>query len=61
MPVCSFCKGQYEFPRGTTVVEKDGTIKFYCSSKCRKNANMGRQPKKVNWVRKKKKDNSVKI
>jgi large subunit ribosomal protein L24e len=52
MPVCTFCRGQYEFPRGTTVVMKDGAVKFYCSSKCRKNSEMGRKSKKVKWVRK---------
>jgi large subunit ribosomal protein L24e len=52
MPVCSFCRSQYEFPRGTTVVQKDGTVKFFCSSKCRKNSEMGRNNKKVAWVQK---------
>ncbi len=26
MPVCSFCRGGYEFPRGTTVVQKSGDV-----------------------------------
>ncbi len=52
MPACSFCKSQYEWPRGMTVVQKDGTIKYFCSSKCRKNSNMGRDNRKVNWVKK---------
>jgi len=52
MPVCSFCKKQYEFPRGITVVQKDGNAKYFCCSKCRKNSTMGRNPKKVSWVRK---------
>lgn len=52
MPKCSFCKGQYEFPRGTTVVHKDGTPKHFCSSKCRKNSEMGRDNRKVHWVKK---------
>ena len=52
MPVCSFCKQDYEFPRGTTVVQKDGKIKHYCTSKCRKNSEMGRDNKKVEWVKK---------
>ena len=54
MPKCSFCKQNYEWPRGLTVVQKDGSIKFYCSSKCRKNANMGRDNRKVKWVKKQK-------
>lgn len=52
MPVCSFCKNAYEFPRGITVVQKDSSVKFFCSSKCRKNMEMGRLSKKVKWVKK---------
>ena len=52
MPVCSFCKNAYEFPKGTTVVQKDSSVRYYCSSKCRKNAEMGRLSKKVKWIRK---------
>jgi len=52
MPVCSFCKNAYEFPRGTTVVQKDGSVRYYCSSKCRKNMEMGRLSKKVKWIKK---------
>ena len=52
MPVCSFCKKAYEFPRGTTVVQKDASVRYYCSSKCRKNSEMGRLTKKVKWVQK---------
>ncbi len=57
MPVCSFCKKGYEFPRGTTVVQKSGVVRYYCSSKCRKNSEMGRVSKKVGWVRAKTRDN----
>ena len=52
MPVCFFCKNNYEFPKGTTVVQKDGGARHYCSSKCRKNMEMGRLSKKVKWIRK---------
>ena len=56
MPVCSFCKKAYEFPRGTTVVQKSGDVRYYCSSKCRKNSEMGRVSKKVKWIKKVKKN-----
>ena len=52
MPTCSFCKKNYEIPRGLTVFTFDGRSIFYCSSKCRRNANLKRDPKKVNWVKK---------
>ena len=50
MPTCSFCKKSYNFPRGTTVVQLDSSVKYFCSSKCRKNNEMGRLNKKVKWV-----------
>ena len=52
MPVCTFCKNSYKFPKGTTVVQKDASVRYYCSSKCRKNMEMGRLNKKVKWIRK---------
>lgn len=52
MPNCSFCKKSYHVHKGLTIFNIDGKSLFYCSSKCRKNANLGRDPKKVNWVRK---------
>jgi large subunit ribosomal protein L24e len=54
MTQCSFCKKQYEIPRGMTIVQKDGSLRYYCSSKCRKNSNMGRDSKKLTWITKSK-------
>lgn len=51
---CSFCKTNYEFPHGITVVQKDGEPRYFCSSKCRKNSQMGRDNRKVKWVTKNK-------
>ncbi|RMD45817.1 50S ribosomal protein L24 [Candidatus Pacearchaeota archaeon] len=50
MPTCYFCRKNYEIPRGITVVQKDGAVRHFCSSKCRKNFEMGRQSKKVKWI-----------
>ena len=52
MPKCTFCKQDYEFPKGTTVVQKDGTPFHFCSSKCKKNKEMGRDNRKVKWIKK---------
>ena len=52
MPRCSFCKSNYEFPRGITVIQRDGTPRTYCSSKCKKNSEMGRDNRRVKWVTK---------
>lgn len=50
MPTCSFCKRAYQWPHGVSVVQKDGSVRFYCSGKCRKNNNMGRNNKKLKWT-----------
>ena len=52
MPTCSFCKINYEIPAGLTIFTVDGKSIHYCSSKCRKNAKLGRDPKRVKWVKK---------
>ncbi len=43
----------YDVPKGLTLVMKDGTINYFCSSKCKKNMLMKRR--KVRWITKKKK------
>jgi ribosomal protein L24E len=48
MPKCSYCGQNYEFPRGLTLVDLVGRIRYYCSSKCRKYAAMNR--KKGKWA-----------
>jgi len=50
MPKCVYCGKMYEFPRGLSFITKDGTVHYFCSSKCKKNMQMKRR--KVNWVRK---------
>lgn len=53
MRTCSFCKEEIEVGTGKMYVKKDGTIYFFCSSKCEKNQiELGRVPRKVKWVKK---------
>ena len=59
MPTCSFCKKSYKEPRGLTVFTFDGRSVYFCSSKCRRNADLKRDPKKVNWVKREKKMKNV--
>jgi len=54
MPKCSYCGREYEIHRGLTLVKNDGSIKYLCSGKCRKNMKMKRR--KVRWISKKKKE-----
>ncbi len=55
MPICSFCKKHYDFPRGLTIFTFDGKAVHFCSSKCKRNMDLKRDSKKVNWVKREKK------
>lgn len=55
MPACSFCKKNYAEHKGLTVFTFDGRTVHLCSSKCRRNADLKRDPKKVNWIKREKK------
>lgn len=55
MPTCSFCKKNYAEHKGLTVFTFDGRSVHFCSSKCRRNADLGRDAKKVNWIKREKK------
>jgi len=48
--VCSFCGIQLEPGTGKMYVKKDGSILFFCSSKCQNNQKLGRVPRRVEWT-----------
>ncbi|HDR53597.1 MAG TPA: 50S ribosomal protein L24e [archaeon] len=52
---CTFCGSEIIRNRGIMLVKNDGSTQNFCSSKCEKNLLMGRNPRKVRWVRKSKK------
>jgi len=54
MPTCTFCKKNFKEPRGLTIYSFDGKPTFFCSSKCRKNTALKRDPKKTDWVKRRK-------
>jgi len=47
---CSFCDKIIEPGTGKMFVKRDGTIFYFCSSKCQKNQKLGRVPRKVRWT-----------
>lgn len=55
MAKCNFCNSVVKQGRGKTFVARDGRALNFCSSKCEKNFLLGRNPKRVNWIRKAKK------
>jgi len=61
MPTCSFCKKHYKEPRGLTVFTFDGRSVHFCSSKCKRNLDLKRDPKKVNWIKREKKGKKAEL
>ena len=51
MPDCSFCDSEIKKGTGLIYTKKDGTVFYYCSSKCRKNAlNLKREGRRQAWT-----------
>ena len=48
--VCSFCGVPLEPGTGKMLVKKDGTIFYFCSTKCGNNHKLGRVPRRVQWT-----------
>lgn len=50
---CSFCDRAVAKGSGTMLAKNDGTILWFCSSKCKKNMiELGRDPRKFKWTAK---------
>jgi len=50
MRTCSFCGGLVEPGTGKMFVKKDGTLFFFCCTKCQNNYRLGRVPRRVAWT-----------
>ncbi len=50
--VCHYCGREIEPGTGLMYVRNDGTILWFCSSKCFKLWKMGRDPRKLKWTAK---------
>ncbi len=48
---CSFCSRRIEPGTGKMFVKRDGSVLYFCSSKCEKNMlKLGRNPRRVRWT-----------
>lgn len=51
---CSFCGKDFRFGTGIMYVKSDGTVYWFCSSKCRKSQlKLGRDARKLKWAKRK--------
>ncbi len=48
---CSFCGAEIEKGTGLMFVKNDGTVLWFCSHKCFRNHQLGRNPRKLKWAR----------
>jgi len=51
MPTCSYCGKTAAMGSGLRLFKKDGTSLYYCSRKCIRNHDMGRNPRRMKWTR----------
>lgn len=50
---CSYCGKPVRIGTGTMLVRNDGSILYFCSSKCKKNLlKLGRDARKFKWTNK---------
>ena len=48
---CTFCDSEIEQGSGLMFVKKDGTVSYFCSSKCKRNAlNLKREGRRQKWT-----------
>lgn len=47
---CTFCGSLMEEGTGTMLVKKDGSLAYYCRSKCKNNNKLGRVARRVEWT-----------
>ncbi len=58
--VCSFCGKEIEPGTGRMYVRKDGSVLYFCSSKCYKNMiELKRVPRRVTWTAEYEKEKKV--
>lgn len=51
MVKCSFCGSELPLGGGKMYAKKEGTVFYFCSSKCEKNMmKLGRKPVKTRWT-----------
>jgi large subunit ribosomal protein L24e len=51
MVKCAFCGQEENSYKGVHLLKNDGSIDYFCSSKCRKNSTkLGRDKRKLKWT-----------
>jgi len=60
--ICAFCGREIEPGTGKMYVMSDGTVYYFCSSKCQKNMlKLNRIPRKVRWTQAYRKEKEIRL
>ena len=60
--ICSFCGKEIEPGTGKMYVMRNGTVYYFCSSKCQKNMlKLRRIPRKIRWTEAYRKEKKVRL
>ncbi len=60
--ICSFCGREIEPGTGKMYILRDGTVYYFCSSKCQKNMiELRRIPRKVRWTEAYRKEKEIRL
>lgn len=51
MYTCTFCGEGLEPGTGKMFVRRDGSIYYFCSTKCQNNYKLGRAPRRIAWTK----------
>jgi len=50
MVKCFFCGSEESIHIGVHFIKNDGSVNYFCSSKCQKNYDLGRDKRKLKWT-----------
>jgi len=51
MVKCIFCGREEHYFKGLNMINNDGSVSYFCSGKCRRNAlNLGRDKRRLKWT-----------
>jgi len=50
MVKCFFCGTEESIHKGVHLIRNDGSISYFCSSKCQKNFDLGRDKRRLKWT-----------
>ena len=51
MPICVYCKKDFDRTSGKALIMNSGKVLYFCSGKCEAYQEMGRSPLRLKWTK----------